>query len=79
MKNHIGYGESTAFICLPRLRAGEKESFPTKNTLFATFFAVTRGLLNRWQVRAFGFDGGNLPDFVVRAVSCLTAFAWVLR
>ena len=79
MKNHIGYGESTAFICLPRLRAGEKERFPTKNTLFATFFAVTRGLLNRWRVRAFGFEGGNLPDFVVRAVLCLTAFAWVLR
>ncbi len=79
MKNHIGYGESTAFICLPRLRADEKESFPTKNTLFATFFAVTRGLLNRWRVWAYGFEGSNLPDFVLRAVSCLTAFAWVLR
>ena len=72
MKNHIGYREFTAFKRSPRRCAVQIKRFPTKNTPNATFLGAARGRPNEWVAPDFGVEGVNLPDFVVRTVSCLS-------
>jgi hypothetical protein len=76
MKNHIGYLESTAFKASLRLRADEKKRFPTKNPLSATFLGLAGERPDEGLTHALAIESANLPDFVVRAVSVISGFAW---